>query len=73
MSDELFDEYDDRFEDDDTWLDDFDDRDDAFDAAAESSLLDESGIDFTNLGNRRRSDVGLILGGDEDEEDEIAA
>ena len=74
MRSELFDEYDDRFEDDDTWLDDFDDRDDSFDAAAESSLLDESGIDFTNLGNRRRNDVGLLLGGDEDEEDdEIAA
>ena len=50
MSAAPFDEYDDRFEDDDTWLDDFDDRDDTFDAAAESTLLDDLGIDFSNLG-----------------------
>ena len=31
-----FDEYDDRFEDDETWLDDFDDRDETFDAIAEA-------------------------------------
>jgi hypothetical protein len=75
MSGEPFDEFDDRFEDDDTWLDDFDDRDEKFDAAAESSLLDDLGIDFSNLGHRRRNDLGLLLGGDEDEEedDEIAA
>ncbi len=74
MSDQFFDEYDDRFEDDDTWLDDFDDRDETFDPAAESALLDDLGIDFSNLGNRRRSDLGLLLSGDEDEEDdEIAA
>ena len=72
---EPFDEFHDRFEDDDTWLDDFDDRDDTFDAAAETALLDDLGIDFSNLGNRRRSDLGLLLGGDEDEEqdEEIAA
>jgi hypothetical protein len=38
MSGEPFDEFDDRYEDDDTWLDDFDDRDETFDAAAESNL-----------------------------------
>ena len=75
MRPEPFDEYDDRFEDDDTWLDDFDDRDDTFDVAAESSLLDDLGIDFSNLGNRKRADHGLLLGGDEDEDqdEEIAA
>jgi hypothetical protein len=75
MSDELFDEFDDRFEDDETWLDDFDDRDDTFDVAAESALLDESGIDFSNLGNRRRADIHLLLGGDDEDQDdeEIAA
>lgn len=73
MSGEPFDEFDDRFEDDDTWLDDFDDRDDTFDGVAESKLLDDLGIDFTNLGNRRRNDVGLVLGGGEEEDDEIAA
>jgi hypothetical protein len=75
MSAQPFDEYDDRFEDDDTWLDDFDDRDESFDANAESTLLDDLGIDFSNLGHRRRNDLGLLLGGDEEEEeeDEIAA
>ena len=75
MSDATFDEFDDRFEDDETWLDDFDDRDEKFDATAETALLDESGIDFSNLGNRRRTDIHLILGGDDDESDdeEIAA
>ena len=73
MSEKLFDEFDDRFEDDETWLDDFDDRDETFDARAESTLLDELGIDFTNLGNRRRPDLGLLLGGDEDEPDEEIA
>jgi len=75
MSTDHFDEFDDRFEDDDTWLDDFDDRDETFDAAAESSLLDDFGIDFSNLGHRRRNDLGLLLGGEDEEEedDEIAA
>ena len=75
MSLESFDEFHDRFEDDDTWLDDFDDRDESFDVAAETSLLDDLGIDFSNLGSRRRSDVTLLLGGDEEEEqeEEIAA
>ncbi len=75
MSAVPFDEYHDRFEDDDTWLDDFDDRDDSFDAAAESALLDDLGIDFSNLGTRKRSDFGLLLSGDEDEDsdEEIAA
>ena len=74
MSPEPFDEYDDRFEDDDTWLDDFDDRDDTFDVAAETSLLDDLGIDFTNLGNRKRSDFGPLHGDeDEDQDEEIAA
>jgi hypothetical protein len=73
MSPEPFDEYDDRFEDDDTWLDDFDDRDDSFDAAAESALLDDLGIDFSNLGNRRRADLGLLLGGEDEEQDEEIA
>jgi hypothetical protein len=75
MSLESFDEFHDRFEDDDTWLDDFDDRDEKFDVAAETSLLDDLGIDFSNLGNRKRTDVGLLLGGDEEEEqdEEIAA
>ena len=75
MSPVPFDEFDDRFEDDDTWLDDFDDRDDTFDAAAETRLLDDLGIDFSNLGNRKRTDVGLLLGGEEEEDQdgEIAA
>lgn len=75
MSDGIFDEFDDRFEDDETWLDDFDDRDDTFDAAVESALLDDSGIDFSNLGSRRRTDIHLILGGDDEDEneEEIAA
>jgi hypothetical protein len=73
MSAEPFDEYDDRFEDDETWLDDFDDRDETFDAAAESTLLDDLGIDFTNLGSPRRSDLGLLLGGDDEEHDEEIA
>ncbi len=76
MSGEPFDEFDDRFEDDDTWLDDFDDRDETFDTDAESSLLDDLGIDFSNLGHRKRSDLSLLLGGQDEEEeddDEIAA
>jgi hypothetical protein len=76
MSGEPFDEFDDRFEDDDTWLDDFDDRDETFDADAETTLLDDLGIDFSNLGHRKRSDLSLLLGGHDDEEedeDEIAA
>ncbi len=75
MSAEIFDEFDDRFEDDDTWLDDFDDRDDTFNAAAEASFLDDLGIDFSNLGNRRRMDLGLLLGGEEEdpEDEDIAA
>lgn len=75
MIDENFDEFDDRFEDDETWLDDFDDRDESFDAAAESTLLDDLGIDFSNLGNRRRAELGLLLGGDEEDQqdEEIAA
>jgi hypothetical protein len=73
MSTEVFDEFDDRFEDDETWLDDFDDRDEAFDAAAESTLLDDLGIDFSNLGKPRRSDLGLLLGGDDDDQDEEIA
>jgi hypothetical protein len=73
MSDELFDEFDDRFEDDETWLDDFDDRDETFDASAETTLLDDLGIDFSNLGNRRRPDLSLLLGGEDDEQDEDIA
>ena len=73
MSDQNFDEFHDRFEDDETWLDDFDDRDDTFDPGVETSFLDESGIDFSNLGNRRRVDSGLILGGEDDEQDEEIA
>jgi hypothetical protein len=74
MSTKPFDEYDDRFEDDETWLDDFDDRDETFDATAESTLLDDFGIDFTNLGKPRRSDLGLLLGADDDEpEEDVAA
>ena len=74
MSAQPFDEYDDRFEDDDTWLDDFDDRDESFDATAESTLLDDLGIDFSNLGHRRRNELGPLLSGEEEEEeDEIAA
>ena len=73
MSAQPFDEFDDRFEDDETWLDDFDDRDETFDASAESSLLDESGIDFTNLGTRKRMDFGTLLGDEDDEQDEEIA
>ncbi len=75
MNAQPFDEFDDRFEDDDTWLDDFDDRDARFDEASETALLDNSGIDWTHLGGPKRSDLGLILGGDEEEteDDEIAA
>ena len=70
MSAEPFDEFHDRFEDQDAWLDDFDDRDDTFDAAAETSFLDDLGIDFTNLGNRKRIDFGLLLNGEEDDQEE---
>jgi hypothetical protein len=75
MSAVPFDEFDDRFEDDETWLDDFDDRDETFDVAAETKLLDNLGIDFSNLGHRRRSDLGFLLGDDdeEDSDEEIAA
>ena len=75
MTPGAFDEFDDRFEDDETWLDDFDDRDAVFDEAAEINLLDQSGIEWTNLGGPKRGDLGLLLGGDGDEEDgdEIAA
>jgi hypothetical protein len=76
MSHSTPDEYDDdRFEDHDAWLDDFDDRDDGFDARADARLLDDLGIDFSNLGPRKRLDPGLLLGGaeDEDHDEEIAA
>ncbi len=75
MSSQPFDEFDDRFEDDDTWLDDFDDRDARFDEASETALLDNLGIDWTHLGGPKRSDLGLLLGGEEEEsdDDEIAA
>jgi len=71
-----FDEFDDRFEDDETWLDDFDDRDARFDEGAEGMLLDNLGIDFDELDGPKRPDLGLLLGGaaeDSDEDDEIAA
>jgi len=74
MSAKPFDEFDDRFEDQDAWLDDFDDRDDRFNVAAENKLLDDLGIDFSDLGNRRRPDLSLLLGGEEeDHEEDIAA
>ncbi len=75
MKNQPFDEFDDRFEDDDTWLDDFDDRDARFDEASETTLLDNLGIDWTQLGGPKRSDLGLLLGGEEEEseDDEIAA
>ncbi len=70
MSAEPFDEFHDRFEDQDAWLDDFDDRDDTFNGAAETAFLDDLGIDFSNLGPRKRMDFGLLLGGDDDEPEE---
>jgi hypothetical protein len=73
MSPNSFDEFDDRFEDDETWLDDFDDRDETFDARAESALLDDLGIDFANLGNRKRPDLDPLLGGEEEDHDEDIA
>jgi len=75
LKNQPFDEFDDRFEDDDTWLDDFDDRDARFDEASETTLLDNLGIDWTQLGGPKRSDLGLLLGGEEEEseDDEIAA
>jgi hypothetical protein len=75
MSAGNFDEFDDRFEDDETWLDDFDDRDEAFDAKAEAAIIDDPGLDWSTFEGRRRNDIGLLLGGDEDAEDddEIAA
>ncbi len=74
MRTNTFDEFDDRFEDDEVWLDDFDDRDARFDEGAEMSLLDNLDIDFSSLDGPKRPDVGLILGGDEEEhDDEIAA
>jgi len=76
MNPGVFDEFDDRFEDEETWLDDFDDRDAIFDEAAETSLLDQSGIEWSNLGGPDRGDLGLLLDpGHEDEADgdEIAA
>lgn len=75
MSAQPFDEFDDKFEDNDTWLDDFDDRDATFDEAAETALLDNLGIDFTALGTPKRLDLGLLLAGgdEEDSEEEIAA
>ena len=71
-----FDEFDDRFEDDEVWLDDFDDRDAKFDEGAEMTLLDNSGIDFDSLDGPKRPDVGILLGGegeDDEHDDEIAA
>ena len=73
-----FDEFDDRFEDEEVWLDDFDDRDAKFDEGAEMALLDNSGIDFESLDGPKRPDLGLLLGGegegeDEEGDDEIAA
>ena len=65
-----FDEFDDRFEDDETWLDDYDDRDASFDERAETSLLDDLGIDFNKLDGPKRNDLGLLLGGSEEDEDE---
>lgn len=73
MNGEIFDEFDDRFEDDDTWIDDFDDRDEVFDAQAEAKILDDIGIDWTTFDGRRRSDLGLLLDGGGEEDDEIAA
>jgi hypothetical protein len=76
MSAGNFDEFDDRFEDDETWLDDFDDRDEVFDAVAEAAIIDDPGLDWSHFDGRRRNDLGLTLGGDEDaedDEDEIAA
>jgi len=76
MRDKPFDEFDDRFEDDETWLDDFDDRDAGFDEGAETAFLDNLGIDFNKLDSPKRNDLGLLLGGgpeEEEEDDEIAA
>jgi len=77
MRDKTFDEFDDRFEDDETWLDDFDDRDAGFDEGAELALLDNMGIDFNKLDDPKRNDLGLLIGGESEEEteedDEIAA
>lgn len=75
MTPGAFDEFDDRFEDEETWLDDFDDRDAVFDEAAETNLLDQSGIEWTNLGGPRRADAGFLFGGDDDGDgdDEVAA
>ena len=74
MSAGQFDEFDDRFEDDETWLDDFDDRDEAFDALAEASIIDDPGLDWSNFEGRRRNDLGILLDDeDEAEDDEIAA
>lgn len=74
MSAGSFDEYDDRFEDDETWLDDFDDRDEVFDAAAEAAVIDDPGIDWTHFEGRKRNEQGLLLGEDEEEDnEEIAA
>ena len=76
MSPGAFDEFDDKFEDEETWLDDFDDRDAVFDEAAEISLLDQSGIEWSNLGGSKRNDLGFLLGSEGEEEgdgDEVAA
>ncbi|WP_435006981.1 hypothetical protein P12x_004405 [Tundrisphaera lichenicola] len=75
MTAAYFDEFDDRFEDDETWLDDFDDRDEAFDAAAEASIIDDPGLDWTTFDGRKRNDLGFLLEGEEEdaEDDDIAA
>ena len=74
MTPGAFDEFDDRFEDEETWLDDFDDRDAVFDEAAETTLLDQSGIEWTNMGGPKRADVGFLFGSDGDDgDDEVAA
>ena len=70
MAAEPFDEFHDRFEDQDTWLDDYDDRDDTFNVASEAAFLDDMGIDFSNLGNRKRLDFGPLVNGEDDEPEE---
>jgi hypothetical protein len=69
-----FDEFADRFEDEDTWLDDFDDRDEVFDAAAEAAIIDDPGLDWSDFEALRRGEPGLISEDDSEEDDEgIAA
>jgi hypothetical protein len=72
-----FDNTDARYLDDETWLDAYDDHDDATNEKAETAHLDGLGIDWTDLEHRPRREARL-LGDDpalfeDDDDEEIAA